>query len=673
MATLARRSFTVTDQAGNIVPFAWVEVKSATLPGAPSPVLYPDRAGALPTIGNPFQTGADGFAKFHCVGDAYTVRAYLGPSGAPTFEQIFDFDPIGTAAEYDHDALLSTLADGTVALPSLAFALDPNTGIYRIAADRIGVACGGTKILDIAASGLTVTGNVSGTGTLHVFGPGGSASTSTTFFRLNASSGASQPAVFEILTNSVTRWQFGMMVGGSNDFAFYRGGSALFAFRISSADDSVSFNATTASTSTTSGAVVIAGGLGVAGAINAANFLNYASPAFSTYVGVSSGASHAAGGNHNTALGYQTLANNTVGTDNTAVGYRALANNIHTAGSEGVQNTAVGSSALVANTTGFNNVAVGTGAMLSNVSGSSNMAVGQGSLQSLTTGTDNAAIGNAALQALVSGSANVAIGSAAGNTTTSGNNVFIGFAAGFSDTSGANNIVIGANPSVNKGPTTGSKNILIGYDCDLATVTASNQLNIGNAIFGTGLSGTGTTIAGKIGILKNNPAVELDLVGAFNATSASAAALAVGLNGATNPAFQVDASTASQAAGLKITGAATLGTVAIAVIDTGANTNLTIDAKGTGTIGIGSSSTGVVSIKPVTNLTSATATPANGSTAARLLFGTTAGFGIYYGSGAPTVSAAQGSIYLRSDGAVNARLYINNNGTTGWSTFNTLT
>jgi hypothetical protein len=67
---------------------------------------------------------------------------------------------------------------------------------------------------------------------------------------------------------------------------------------------------------------------------------------------------------------------------------------------------------------------------------------------------------------------------------------------------------------------------------------------------------------------------------------------------------------------------------------------------------------------------SATATPAGGSTTARLLFGTTAGFGIYYGSGAPTVSAAQGSIYIRSDGnSTSTRLYVNTNGTTGWTNF----
>jgi hypothetical protein len=65
-------------------------------------------------------------------------------------------------------------------------------------------------------------------------------------------------------------------------------------------------------------------------------------------------------------------------------------------------------------------------------------------------------------------------------------------------------------------------------------------------------------------------------------TSASATALAIGLNGATNPAFNVDSSTASQAAGVKVTGAVTGGTVNIAAIDSGSNTNLSITPKGTG-------------------------------------------------------------------------------------------
>jgi hypothetical protein len=88
-------------------------------------------------------------------------------------------------------------------------------------------------------------------------------------------------------------------------------------------------------------------------------------------------------------------------------------------------------------------------------------------------------------------------------------------------------------------------------------------------------------------------------------TSASATALAVGLAGATNSAFVVDSSTASQAAGLKIVGAVAAGTVAAVVISSGADASLTINAKGTGTIGIGSVSTGAVTITPATTIVGA--------------------------------------------------------------------
>ncbi len=67
-------------------------------------------------------------------------------------------------------------------------------------------------------------------------------------------------------------------------------------------------------------------------------------------------------------------------------------------------------------------------------------------------------------------------------------------------------------------------------------------------------------------------------------TSASANALGAGLNGTTNPAFNVDSSAATQAAGLNVAGAATGGTVAITAIDSGANTSLSIAAKGAGNL-----------------------------------------------------------------------------------------
>lgn len=53
--------------------------------------------------------------------------------------------------------------NGTVALPTFSFISDPDTGIYRSAGNAIGFACAGAKVLDIATTGLGVTGYASTT------------------------------------------------------------------------------------------------------------------------------------------------------------------------------------------------------------------------------------------------------------------------------------------------------------------------------------------------------------------------------------------------------------------------------------------------------------------------------------------------------------------------------
>lgn len=74
-------------------------------------------------------------------------------------------------------------------------------------------------------------------------------------------------------------------------------------------------------------------------------------------------------------------------------------------------------------------------------------------------------------------------------------------------------------------------------------------------------------------------------------------------------------------------------------------------------------STGVVNAAGLTSVASGIATAAGG--AAGVSIGAD-GFGIYFGSGAPTITAAKGSLYLRSDGSsTSTRLYVNN-GTTNW-------
>lgn len=80
----------------------------------------------------------------------------------------------------------------------------------------------------------------------------------------------------------------------------------------------------------------------------------------------------------------------------------------------------------------------------------------------------------------------------------------------------------------------------------------------------------------------------------------------------------------------------------------------------------------IVASDSAVNLMSGTATPAGGATGTGVTIGTTSNFGIFYGSGVPTLSAAQGSIYLRSDGSsTSTRLYVNTTGATTWTNVTT--
>ena len=67
-----------------------------------------------------------------------------------------------------------------------------------------------------------------------------------------------------------------------------------------------------------------------------------------------------------------------------------------------------------------------------------------------------------------------------------------------------------------------------------------------------------------------------------------------------------------------------------------------------------------------------TAIPAGGTAGLGYRFSSTSNFGVFFGSGAPTLSAAKGSIYLRSDGTTtNDRMYVNTNGSTAWTAVTT--
>src|SRR3990167_6611322 len=71
-------------------------------------------------------------------------------------------------------------------------------------------------------------------------------------------------------------------------------------------------------------------------------------------------------------------------------------------------------------------------------------------------------------------------------------------------------------------------------------------------------------------------------------------------------------------------------------------------------------------------IANATAIPAGGTAGGGHKIFSTSHLRIFFGSGAPTLSAAKGSLYLRSDGSgTGDRAYINSDGSTTWTALTT--
>jgi plastocyanin len=166
-----------------------------------------------------------------------------------------------------------------------------------------------------------------------------------------------------------------------------------------------------------------------------------------------------------------------------------------------------------------------------------------------------------------------------GATTFSGN-VAVSSATLVVTDNAAGTLAVGPN---------GSTNPCLSVDCSVSSAATGVNI-IGRA------AGAGVTL----GVVSSGSNEDLLIApkgtGGVKITSSSTDALDVGPNGATNPTLKVDASSASAATGLSITGAAAGSGLAIAVVSSGTNEDLTENAKGSGTITIGGISTGLVSI-----------------------------------------------------------------------------
>ncbi|MFC0779215.1 hypothetical protein [Flavobacterium sp. HJSW_4] len=195
--------------------------------------------------------------------------------------------------------------------------------------------------------------------------------------------------------------------------------------------------------------------------------------------------------------------------NNVAVGYQALYSNANT----GISNVAIGIMTMQNNTKGSSNVAVGAYAMNLTYGneGNNNIAIGRSALEGNLntapfTGNDNIAMGNISLGQNNSGSENIALGKQALSTQKVGNgNIAIGISAnGNTAGTGNYNTTIGYKVSPNGFGAGATNNIVIGNSINVLDRTNnpavnSNQINIGNVIFGADANKTAQT-DGRVGL-----------------------------------------------------------------------------------------------------------------------------------------------------------------------------
>lgn len=116
------------------------------------------------------------------------------------------------------------------------------------------------------------------------------------------------------------------------------------------------------------------------------------------------------------------------------------------------------------------------------------------------------------------------------------------------------------------------------------------------------------------------------------------------------------------------------GTIYGGISVTAGNVSLsgTLAVTGATTLSAATTVSSTLSTTGQLSLQTATAPPAAGATTSGIKVSSTSNFGIFWGSGAPTFSAAQGALYMRTDGSsTSTRLYINTTGSTTWTNVTT--
>jgi hypothetical protein len=151
------------------------------------------------------------------------------------------------------------------------------------------------------------------------------------------------------------------------------------------------------------------------------------------------------------------------------------------------------------NGTGADNILIGKQVFEAGTTGNANVSLGHISMLNHTTSTKNVAIGWLAFAAGITGDFNTFIGDGSGHRQNGNYNVAIGSNSHFGNwptpnNTGNNNISIGNN--ANHTLEDGSFNICIGVAAYASTISANNELNIGNSLYAININNGGTGTPG---------------------------------------------------------------------------------------------------------------------------------------------------------------------------------
>jgi hypothetical protein len=351
--------------------------------------------------------------------------------------------------------------------------------------------------------------------------------------------------------------------------------------------------------------------------------------------------------------------------------------------------TSAGSGALVVSGgVGINGNLYVSGNIVGSVVATGNTFVGNTTVGNLLTAGfvsagGNVTGGNVLTGGLVSAAGNITGGNLLSATLSLSGNVLSAINLTANVTTTAN--MAGGNLK-STGIMSATGNVTGGNISSLGLITIAGNVIAGNVNTAGGVSSTGNVNSGNVltsGIVSaggNITGGNINTAGVVSATG--------NINGGNVLTANVNA-TIHTGTTVNVTGNVTSGNVNTAGVVSatgnitggnvlgGANVNATTHTGATvsvtGNITGGNVLSGaVISAVGAATILSGTAIPVGGTAGAGYKMSSTTNLGIFFGSGAPTLNAAQGSLYLRTDGSTTTtRMYVNTDGASTWTAVTT--